>query len=407
MRIAVLFDRHGPYHVARLQGAMRHCEVLAIEGAPHRPIYDWERPELPDGLDYALLTEKQGEEIDPRLIAERLDQRVAPWKPQAVAICGWATVVDLVTLKWAFDRGIPVICMSETNSWDFERRWPAEAIKRMIVAHFSAGLVTNDSQAEYLASLGLRADTIFRGYNAIDNAFFREQADRWRADPELPPEVAGKLPKEAIGRYFLASNRFIEKKNLLRLLDAYADFRQGRAANPADWPLVLLGDGELRGRIEAKIAQLGLDKFVHLPGFLQVDALPRYYATAGAFVHASTTEQWGLVVNEAMASGLPVAASNRCGSTQFLIEDGLTGFSFDPYDTRDITRALRSLAELPEDTPLLAAANDRVEEVSPDRFGRGLRQAGDAAQRNPAHPGLAAKLALRAMIARLARTERL
>ncbi len=406
MKIAIVFDRFGPYHVARIEGAMRQAEILAVEAAPHRSIYDWGRPDLPRDLAYTVLTEAPGEEADPGLIAMRLDERIGPFEPDAIAVCGWATVIDLATLRWARARGIPVICMSETNSWDFERKPLTEAIKRGIVAHFSAGLATSDSQVDYLASLGLERDSIFRGYNAVDNAYFREAAAEWRAAPDLPPEIAGMLPQAARGRYFLASNRFIEKKNLLRLLDAYAAFRKGRADDPADWPLVLLGDGELRPRIEARIAELGLARFVHLPGFLQVEALPRYYATAGGFVHASTTEQWGLVINEAMASGLPVAVSNRCGSTEFLIEDGVTGFAFDPFDTDAITYALARLAGLEDRAKLIQAANERVERVSPQKFGEGLMQAALATRNNDARPGFLARRALDVAIARTALAEK-
>lgn len=406
MKIAILFDRFGPYHVARIRGAMQHADVLAVESAPHRAIYDWDRPELPGGLAHVALTDIQGEETDPGVISMRLDERVLPSRPDAIAICGWATAIDLATLRWARERGIPAICMSETNSWDFKRKPLTEAAKRGIVAHYSAGLATNDSQVDYLASLGLPRETIFRGYNAVDNAYFREAAAKWRAEPGLPPEIAGSVPEAARGRYFLASNRFIEKKNLIRLLEAYAAFRQARGDDPADWPLVLLGDGELRPRIEARIEQLGLSTFVHLPGFLQVEALPRYYATAGGFVHASTTEQWGLVINEAMASGLPVAVSSRCGSTQFLIEDGVTGFAFDPFDTDDIARALTRLAGLKDRQALIGAANERVELVSPEKFGEGLMRAARAARENRTRPGFLSRRALDFAIARTAFAER-
>lgn len=401
-----MFDQFGPYHVARIAGAMRQATILAVEGAPRRAIYDWDRPDLPAGIEYSVLTDADGEETDAALLAARLDQRVLPFQPDAIAVCGWATVVDLATLRWAQARGIPTVCMSETNAWDFERKPLGEAVKRGIVAHFSAGLATNDSQVDYLVSLGLDRESIARGYNAVDNAFFREAAAKWRAQPGLPGEIAGSVPKEARGRYFLASNRFIEKKNLLRLLDAYAGFRQGRENDPADWPLVLLGDGELRPQIEARIAKLGLADFVHLPGFLQVDALPRFYATAGGFVHASTTEQWGLVINEAMASGLPVAVSNRCGSAHFLVDDGVTGFAFDPFDTDGIARSLGRLADLEDRAALIEAANARVELVSPEKFGEGLAQAALAAIACPARPGFLARRGLDLAIARTAHVER-
>lgn len=406
MKIAVLFDRFGPYHVARLRGAMGQAEILAVEGAPHRAVYDWTPPELPEGLDYVALTTEAGEESDPELVKARLAERVGRWKPDAIALPGWSNMVTLCALRWARRSGIATVCMSETNAWDFERKSLTEAVKRGIVAHYGGGLATNRSQIEYLAQLGVPRDAIFSGYNAIDNDYFRDAAARWRSTPGLPAEIEESVPAEARGRYFLASNRFIPKKNLLRLLDAYAAFREGREPDPALWPLVLLGDGELRGEIEAKIAALGLAPYVHLPGFLQLDALVRYYGTAGAFIHASTTEQWGLVINEAMAAGLPVAASNRCGSTQYLIEDGVTGYGFDPNSTGEITAALAKLASLPANAPLLDAARSKVEQLRPERFGEGLHQAASAALATPARPGFLARAALELAIARAARAER-
>ena len=406
MKIAILFDRFGPYHIARIRGAMDKASVLALEGAPQRAVYDWVKPDLPDGLAYAALTRNHGEETDAALVCQRLEECVLPFAPDAVALAGWSNMITLATLRWCQSRGIPTVCMSETNAWDFERKWLAERVKKGIVAHYGAGLTTNDSQTDYLVSLGLDRDRVFRGYNAVDNDYFRAEAKKWRALPGLPPELADSMPEAARGRYFLASNRFIEKKNLLRLLDAYAQFRAERGDDPADWPLVLLGDGELRTEIEAKIESLALGKFVHLPGFLQVDALPRYYATAGAFIHASTTEQWGLVINEAMASGLPVAASKRCGATQFLIEDGHTGFAFDPFETQDITRALGGLAASSANASMLEAAAKKVAEVSPAQFGIGLAGAAKAAIAEKARPNLIERAALDLAIARAARNER-
>jgi glycosyltransferase involved in cell wall biosynthesis len=81
----------------------------------------------------------------------------------------------------------------------------------------------------------------------------------------------------------------------------------------APWDLVLLGDGPLKADLCRLIDDLRIRNRVLMPGFKQYEELPAYYALARAFVHASATEQWGLVVNEASASGLPVIVSNRCG----------------------------------------------------------------------------------------------
>lgn len=362
-RVAILFDNFGPYHIARMLGASAHLDVVAVEATPGGTEYAWDKPAVPAPLHYLPLA---GSGAVREIVAE-LDAKLAPLGIDAIALPGWSSRAAFASLIWARERSIPAILMSETNAWDFARKPVAEWVKRRIVAHYSAGLVTSDSQARYLADLGLRASAIFRGYNAVDNAYFAQAA----AAAAMPEG----LPEAIRGRYFLTSNRFIEKKNLARLLDAYAAFRRGRTDDPADWPLVLLGDGELRGALEAQRAALGLTAHVLMPGFRQIDELPHFYGTAGAFVHASTTEQWGLVVNEAMASGLPVAISNRCGCAEVLVEDGVTGLLFDPLDTDAITRALDRLTDRASATALAAAGRARVNAWGPERFGSGIAEA--------------------------------
>ena len=73
---------------------------------------------------------------------------------------------------------------------------------------------------------------------------------------------------------------------------------------------------------ERERSALGLDNDVIFPGFIQYDELPAYYGLAKAFIHASTVEQWGLVVNEALAAGLPVLVSERCGCAPDLVREG-------------------------------------------------------------------------------------
>ena len=143
--------------------------------------------------------------------------------------------------------------------------------------------------------------------------------------PERHGAPAGTALRQRLGlpeRYFLASARFIEKKNLSGLLHAYAAYRRATPDDP--WSLVVLGDGELRPELERLRGELGLDDVVSFPGYRSYQELPAYYGLASCFVHASTTEQWGLVVNEAMAAGLPVLVSNRCGCAANLVqEDGV------------------------------------------------------------------------------------
>jgi glycosyltransferase involved in cell wall biosynthesis len=227
--------------------------------------------------------------------------------------------------------------MSESHACDETRRWPKETIKKRVVGMCSAGLVGGGAHVDYLAALGMSRNRIFTGYDVVDNDYFAKHSEAARLDA-LRLRARLNLPE----KYLLASSRFIAKKNLPRLLEAYRGYRQ--LAGPTAWKLVLLGDGPLKPQLLARIQQLDLAADVLLPGFKQYDELPAYYGLAGAFVHASTTEQWGLVVNEAMACGLPVLVSERCGCAPDLVAPGENGFTFNPLHASALAQLLRRIA---------------------------------------------------------------
>ena len=153
-----------------------------------------------------------------------------------------------------------------------------------------------------------------------------------------------------------------------------------------DW-----GDGGLCPALESRISALGLATSVLLPGFKQYPDLPAYYGLAGAFIHPSRTEPWGLVVNEAMASGLPVLVSNRCGCARELVSHGDNGFQFDPTDVAAAAGYMMQIAHDHQQrlAAMGQASRNRIGQWGPDRFARGLR---DAAESGAAGWTSAAKL---------------
>ncbi|HYF37917.1 MAG TPA: glycosyltransferase [Prosthecobacter sp.] len=255
---------------------------------------------------------------------------------------------------------MPAVVMSESTAHDEKRQPWKEIPKRRIVSLFSAGLAGGRAHADYLFQLGMCRTRIFLGYDAVDNAHFAR-----------PQRLS-----EPVGEGFLASARFVEKKNLPNLLRAYAIYVKSCAADEA-WPLTLLGDGDLRPRLEAMVSELGLQDLVTMPGFKQYQELPGYYRAARVFIHASTTEQWGLVVNEAMAAGLPVIVSNRCGCAPDLVRGGVNGYAFNPFDVEEMARAMMKMTKLPEDRLVTMGQESAriIAEWGPERFARGLSDA--------------------------------
>ena len=150
------------------------------------------------------------------------------------------------------------------------------------------------------------------------------------------------------------------------------------------WHLVVLGDGTLRGELEQRVAALGLGTRVLMPGFKQYPDLPLYYGLAQAFILASTTEQWGLVVNEAMASGLPVLVSERCGCAHDLVQPGVNGYTFDPRDVSALTGVMVRLAENEDERRAMGEASaNLIEAWSPDVFAGNLIELAEMVKRSP------------------------
>jgi hypothetical protein len=144
----------------------------------------------------------------------------------------------------------------------------------------------------------------------------------------------------------------------LTLLQGFVRF--SRAQPTAQ--LVMVGDGPLRGEIEAKVASLGLAQRVHRVGDVPSKDLPRYYGAADVFVHVPRFEPWGSRVSEAMACGLPVIAATSVSSAADLVIPGRTGALVNPGDPESLATALGEIFGA-DRTALRTAALERVQRV--------------------------------------------
>jgi glycosyltransferase involved in cell wall biosynthesis len=377
--VAVVFHHIGPYHHARLNAAADSLSVTGIEwsakgsdawGAAATPARYHKVSLFPEATDH---------------YPDKAELRRAFWSaleqtnPDVVAVNGWNNFGSLIAANCCLRRGLPMVVMSESSRQDEPRTSWKEAIKRRLVGLYSAALVGGQRHVEYLAELGMPRERVFIGYDVVDNDYFGRRTAEIRNSKFEIRDKRG-LPET----YFLASARFIEKKNLSSLIEAYAQYRRrSEIAVKVPWDLVVLGDGPLRATLNSQLSTLNLNEHVHLPGFKPYDELPVYYALASAFVHASTTEQWGLVVNEAIASGLPVIVSDRCGCVPEVINSN--GFTFNPTSENELTARLLEMASLSDeerkrlgDNSYRIAAN-----FAPERFGEGLERAASVAMGIP------------------------
>jgi glycosyltransferase involved in cell wall biosynthesis len=260
------------------------------------------------------------------------------------------------------------VIVSDSRNRDEPRTFWKEACKRLLLRGYSSALVAGSESRAYLEGLGFPAAAIFQPWDVVDNAFFRDQAVGFSLNQRLQP-------------HFLCISRFVAKKNHLLLLDAYDRYQR----DGGKWGLRLIGCGPLALAIRAAVANLPYPDRVQLEPFQQLDEVGHAYAAASGFVLASHSDQWGLVVNEAMAAGLPVIVSRGCGCAVDLIEDGVTGWSFAPADSDDLSTCLHAVEALPQATraQVAAASWERLQHFTPESFASSLRNAVEWALQRP------------------------
>jgi glycosyltransferase involved in cell wall biosynthesis len=378
IRMAVIWHRLGPYHHARLRAAAERVELVGIEMSGEDKTYGWDKVTGSDGFCRVTVFPRCDCDTRPRSeIVTRLRAALDVIRPDVLAIPSWGEKYALAALAWSVSTGTSNVVMNESNEGDKRRRWWIEWAKRRIVSLFQAGLASSEGVPTYLEILGMPKERVFLGYNAVDNDYFARGAAEARRDvPRVRSEL--RLPEH----YFVASARFVEKKNLPRLLDAFAKYRElaGRRA----WDLVLLGDGALRPSLEQQRDALSLGGRVLMPGFKQYGELPTYYGLAQAFILPSTEEQWGNVVNESMACGLPVLVSERAGCAHTLVCNGVNGFTFDPYDAAGLAKLMLKFSEGEVDLVAMGRASRQIiSRWTPNTFAEGLVKAAECALSQP------------------------
>jgi glycosyltransferase involved in cell wall biosynthesis len=127
-----------------------------------------------------------------------------------------------------------------------------------------------------------------------------------------------------------------------------------------------VGDGPLAKQIKEYKKPKNL--FVSLIGNIDYPEMPKYYAQAGVFVFPSLKDEWGLVVNEALVSGLPVLGSVYSQAVEELVRDGENGWQFHPDNLEEIYQILEKIYSLSDDDLLKMriASRKSISDLSPE-----------------------------------------
>ena len=229
VRVAILFHRLGPYHHARCVAAGARCDLAVIELSAVDDTYAWAHvPGAPNFARRTLFEREDADRTSRRELAGRVHAALAEADPEVVAIPGWSHPGALAALLWCLEIGRAAVLMSESGKQDDVRRRAREATKRRVVRLFGSALVGGAPHAAYACALGLSRKAVFDGYDVVDNAHFERGARHARDGAARIRRSLG-LPE----RFFLASSRFVAKKNLpasdLKSLVAWMKANPGEA----------------------------------------------------------------------------------------------------------------------------------------------------------------------------------
>lgn len=364
--IAILWQRFGPYHLARLRGTcgfFQQVHGIEVAGRDH---YAWNpvQGEFPFHRT-TLFRDRDYESLPKTELVRAVRNHLDEIQPDAVAINGWSVPEAMAALGWCRKHGRIAILMSETFTPSRSRI--KEWVKKRRVRKFDAAIVGGAWHREYLNRLGFPVHKIAIGYDAVDNEFFARGADQARSAADALRRQYG-LPD----KYFFANTRFLPRKNIHGLLTAYAEV----ASKVDGWELVISGSGQMESEWKRVAQELEIADRVRWCGFLQYEQLPTYYGLAACFVHPAHEEPWGLVVNEACAAGLPVIVGNRVGAACELARQGENGYVVDSKSQTQLGNALLQMAAATEaERQAMGACSRRlVNELTPERFGSSLRE---------------------------------
>lgn len=304
------------------EGSPRHyagARVIAVPGVP-LPFY----PEL--------------RVLFPTRIVGR---RLARFQPDIIHLAD-PMMLGMAGLYWAKRIAVPVVAAYHTNIADYMTHFrmgaleqPIWAYRRFLHNQCAATLCPSPSTAAILQRQGF--ERVHLWPRGVDSELF--------SPAKRDPARRAELGADDATTVLLYVGRLSYEKNIHILASAYRQL-----ARP-DLRLVIVGDGPARPELAASLRGLP----VTFTGYLAGEALAATYAAADLFAFPSTTETFGQVVQEAMASGLPVVGCDAEG-VRDLVQDGVTGLLARPDDVATFTAAMRALVDDPTRRTMMGLA---------------------------------------------------
>lgn len=336
LKLCLITDIIAPYRIPMFNHLAKKSELKVIFLAENEKNRKWEvyREELK--FDYVVLKGWhlffQNYEVPIHFNLGFLKQ-IRKYDPDSIVMCGYHHLASWLSLIYSRRYGKKITLWSGSHLLSgFIKNRLTDIYKKLIIPKFDSYITYGTAAKEQLIYYGVDKGKITVGCNAVDIDYFISQTKK-----------AEQNEIEELKRTFLKKNilyvgSFIPRKGVMQLIKAFELLHNATE----DVGLILIGDGPDKESYRAYIRENNI-KDVYFPGFVQKGEITKYFLISDCLVLPSYNEVWGLVVNEAMACGVPVVVSKYCGSSYDLIKDGENGFVIDPDDIAALKERLKDI----------------------------------------------------------------
>jgi glycosyltransferase involved in cell wall biosynthesis len=310
-------------------------EIFGVESA-----YSFDNSEnLEDWWECLFKTEKFSE-LSTKRVSVKIMDRLDSINPDFL-ICGpIAFTSGAIGMRWAHKRKKKVILFDDSKHSLYKRNFLINFIKLSLTNLADGILVPSPEYDLEYSKWKIPKDKLYYGLNCIDNNFFSSHRSKQFLNSKKIICVARLVPIKNL-ETLLICWRSIEKVNV-------------------EYQLIIIGDGpEFKNLVKVK-NELNL-KNVRFLGNQTKPTIARILSQSSAFILPSYLEGWAMVVNEALASGLPILLSDRINAGHTLLKDSFNGYSFNPYNPDQITEAILKYINLSVEEKIMMSQNAVLE----------------------------------------------
>lgn len=334
---------HVPWLVRLAEKKIRIKVFYTWEQSGHGLVYDpgfgreiqWDIPLL-EGYEYKFvknISRRPGTEHFTGIVNPSLNEEIESWGPDSLLVFGWNFHSHLKCLRYFHNR-IPVFFRGDSvllhEKWGW-RKMARRLLLTWVYRHVDYALYVGTHNKSYYLKHGLQPSQLVFSPQAIDVHRFAEQdalythnAEAWKKEMSIPSDHLT----------VLFAGKMIDVKNPEFVLEL------AEACKNLPVSFIMVGNGYLRESLQARAKK---NERVHFLDFQNQRIMPTVYRMGDVFIMPSLSETWGMGINEAMACGRPVMASEKVGCAEDLVLENKTGITFAMGDIGKCRRFLEGL----------------------------------------------------------------